>query len=135
MAPPQSNQCSLPPCTPGNLLGTSACCQNVLQVRVGRGLHQLVALMLRFDSEAELETHDLGRSLLLMLRSDGAGLEMRPQRMHFNRPQNPFEDIRGRLAAVDLAFRGLQAQVQLAVDFICESSDAGMHTKPLAVAV
>ena len=90
----------------------------------------LVALMHRFDSEAELETHDLDRSLLMMLRSDGAGLEICPQRMHFDRPENPFKAIRSRLAAVDLAF-----QVRLAVDFICESSDAGMHTKPLAVAV
>jgi hypothetical protein len=36
----------------------------------------LWALMLRFDSEADLETHDLGRSLLLMLRSDGPGQEL-----------------------------------------------------------
>ena len=70
----------------------------------------LVALMHRFDSEAELETHDLGRSLLLMLRNDSAGLEIRPQRLHFDRPENPFEAIRSRLAAVDLAFRGLQAK-------------------------
>ena len=79
--------------------------------------NNLRALMLRFDSEADLETHELGRSLLLMLRSDGAGLELLPQRMHVDRPPNPFEAIRSRLAAVDLAFRGLQAQVQLAVIF------------------
>jgi hypothetical protein len=95
----------------------------------------LWALMLRFDSEADLETHDLGRSLLLMLRSDGAGQDLQPQRMHLDRPENPFDAIRTRLAAVDLAFQGLQAQVQLALDVLCQSSDAGMHTNPIAVAL
>ena len=35
-------------------------------------------LMLRFDSEAELETHELGRSLLHMLRDDDIGLRVPP---------------------------------------------------------
>lgn len=77
--------------------------------------------MLRFDSEADLGTHDLGRLLLLMLCSDGHGQELRPQRMHFDRPQNPFEAIRTRLAAIDVAFQGLQAQVLLAVGVICQT--------------
>lgn len=95
----------------------------------------LRALMLRFDSEADLETHVLGRSLLLMLRNDDVGLEMCPQRMHFDAPVNPFEDIRSRLDAVDLAFRGLQPQVHLAVDFLSESKNSGLRMLAFAMAV
>lgn len=38
-------------------------------------------LMLRFDSEADLATHDLGRSLLLMLHDDDAGMQIVPPRV------------------------------------------------------
>lgn len=38
----------------------------------------LQELMLQFDSEAELETHELGRSLLHMLRDDDIGLRVPP---------------------------------------------------------
>jgi len=34
----------------------------------------LEALMWRFDSEAELESNDLGRALLFMIRNDEDGL-------------------------------------------------------------
>jgi hypothetical protein len=38
----------------------------------------LNALMRRFDSESVLETHELGRSLLLMLRDEDDGLRVLP---------------------------------------------------------
>ena len=85
-------------------------------------------LMLRFDSEAELETHELGRSLLHMLRDDDAGMEMYTQRMQFDAPSNPFYSIRGRLAEIDSAFRALQPQVRLHVDTNCLDRLAGMPT-------
>jgi hypothetical protein len=75
----------------------------------------LGALMLRFDFEAQLQTHVLGRALLLMLRDDDAGLEMSSRRMQFQAPLDPFEVIRSKLAAVDTAFQTLQPQVHLGV--------------------
>ena len=71
--------------------------------------------MIRFDSEAQLQTHVLGRALLLMLRDDDAGLEMPIHRMQFEARVNPFDAIRSRLSALDFAFQGLQRHVQLAV--------------------
>ena len=38
----------------------------------------LEALLLRFDSEAELESHELGCALLHMVRDDGGGLPALP---------------------------------------------------------
>ena len=67
--------------------------------------------MLRFDSEMELETHELGRSLLAMLGSDDVGL------YHLQTPvsrithDNPFDAVRERLAAATSAIRDLQDQV------------------------
>ena len=77
----------------------------------------LRALMQRFDSEAELQTHELGRSLLLMLRDDEIGLEIPPASTSCAAVANPFDAIRTRLAAVDTAFQNLQAQVLLVLDF------------------
>jgi hypothetical protein len=79
----------------------------------------LQALMLRFDSEAELESHALGRSLLFLVRDvDGdAGLELVSSRQHISAPANPFDAVRARLSNIDLAIRGLQTQVQLIVGF------------------
>lgn len=83
-------------------------------------------LMVRFDSEAELETHELGRSLLLMLRDDDAGMPMYTPRMVCDAPSNPFDSIRSRLAEIDTAFRALQPQVRLPVDINFERTLAGM---------
>lgn len=75
--------------------------------------------MRRFDSEIELESHALGRSLLLLVR-DGdsdAGLEHLSRRTHIVAPANPFDALRARLATVDIAIRGLHAQVQFTIGF------------------
>lgn len=77
----------------------------------------LRALMLRFDVEADLERHELGRSLLLMIRDNEAGLEIPAMAMGSAAAASPFDAIRARLAAVDDAFQCLQAQVLLAKYF------------------
>ena len=71
----------------------------------------LRALMLRFDSEWELETHELGRSLLYMLRNDDLGLDSMPRQVHLETRVNPFDDIRERLAASAIAIREMHDQV------------------------
>ena len=77
----------------------------------------LRALMLRFDNERELESHELGQSLLMMLRDDDDnGLDRLPSRIHSNVAPNPFDAIRAGLAAVDIAFRGIQPQVHAVVE-------------------
>ena len=73
----------------------------------------LEALMLRFDSVSELESHELGRSLLCMVRDDDAGFVGFPIHAQAVHRANPFDAIRHRLAAVDVAIQGLHAQVQL----------------------
>jgi len=73
----------------------------------------LHALMLRFDSERELESHELGRSLLFMIRDEDMGFPSWPRHSIVNAANNPFEAIHERLAAADLAIRDLQAQVSL----------------------
>ena len=75
----------------------------------------LTALMHRFDSEAVLATHELGRSLLLMLRDEETGLEILPPPLHLAAAVNPFDAIRGRLQALDTAFQALRPQVHPAV--------------------
>ena len=71
----------------------------------------LHSLMCRFDSEAELETHDLGRSLLMMVRDDNMCLERLPRQPPVLAPTNLFDVFRERLAAADLAIRDLHPQV------------------------
>ena len=73
----------------------------------------LTALMHRFDDESVLETHELGRSLLLMLRDEDIGLQILPPPSHFALAANPFDAIRSRLQAVDNAFHALRPQVHL----------------------
>ena len=73
----------------------------------------LRALMLRFDSESELESHDLGRSLLSMLRDDDIGLQSLPNTTPPPPMPSPFDLVRDRLAAAGLAIRNLHAQVHL----------------------
>lgn len=87
-------------------------------------------LMQRFDSESQLETHVLGRALLLMLRDDDGGMEMSSRRMQFEAPLDPFAAIRIRIAAVDTAFQALQPQVLLGV--VCPGS-CTVAEMPMAV--
>ena len=70
-------------------------------------------LMTRFDSEVELEAHELGRSLLFMIRHDDMGDEGLPRRDAPEASINPFADIRDRLAAVDSSIRSLHVQVHV----------------------
>lgn len=76
-------------------------------------------LMTRFDSEVELEAHELGRSLLFMIRHDDMGFEGLPRRDAPEASINPFADIRKRLAAVNSSIRDLHPQVRM---HACSSS-------------
>jgi hypothetical protein len=67
--------------------------------------------MLRFDSESELESTALGRSLLRMIRDDDIALPCTDSELPPPVPINPFTAIRERLSAVDIALQGLQPQV------------------------
>lgn len=67
--------------------------------------------MHRFDSELDLETHELGRSLLFMIRDDDMGLHTLPPPASYIAPVNPFDAVCERLAAVELAIRVLRPQV------------------------
>ena len=49
----------------------------------------LRALMLCFDSEVALETHELGRSMLLMLDDDDNGLQILPPPNAYLRASQP----------------------------------------------
>jgi hypothetical protein len=72
----------------------------------------LGALMRRFESESDLESNFLGRSLLHMIRDDDAPLPD-TQRHHFVDTQpNPFNAFRERLAAAEHAIQELRPQVQ-----------------------
>ena len=71
----------------------------------------LRALMRRFDSEADLESHELGRSLLCMLHDDDMGMHGFSPAVAIASPANPFDLVRERLAAAGMAIRGLQHQV------------------------
>ena len=76
--------------------------------------------MLRFDSELELESHELGRSLLFMIRDDDMGFNTLPTHSGIDAPTNPFDEIRERLAAVDSAILDLHPQVNVHACFTCE---------------
>ena len=93
----------------------------------------LRSLMLRFDSELELETHGLGRSLLLMIRDDDAGMDFSSHRLHLDVPSNPFDAIRSRIADIDLAFRALQPQVLLPADSTAHTTLVGMPALAFAM--
>lgn len=79
----------------------------------------LQSLMVRFDSEEELESHDLGRSLLYMVRDAEAEFGSLPLHVRTIQRADPFEDIRQRLAAVDVAIHGLHAQVLEDLNLFC----------------
>lgn len=71
----------------------------------------LRALMLRFDSEVQLQSHELGRPLLSMIGSEGAEFECLPQSLSIPPRPNPFQGVRERLALAALAIQDLNAQV------------------------
>ena len=95
----------------------------------------LRALMVRFDSEARLQSHELGRALLLMLRDEDVGFEMPSRQLQLDLPVNPFEAIRSRLSAVDTALQGLQAQVHLTAVSNPHCTIPGMFVLAFTVAV
>lgn len=71
----------------------------------------LRALMRRFDSESDLESHELGRSLLCMLHDDDMAMHGFPVRVAIPSTANPFDFVREHLAAAGTAIRGLQQHV------------------------
>lgn len=73
--------------------------------------------MLRFDSEVDLESHELGRSLLFMVRDEDAGIDSLRRHVHSAPRANPLHAVRERLAVVDLAFQDLHAQVHSVYNF------------------
>jgi hypothetical protein len=126
LASPWANQQSLPPRSANNLHGVPALVEMYCKWELQDDCSNLRELMVRFDSEAELETHELGRSLLLMLHDDDAGMPMYTQRMVYDAPSNPFDSIRSRLAKIDTAFWALQPQVRPPVNIYFERTLAGM---------
>lgn len=75
-------------------------------------------LMRRFDNKEELQSHDLGRSMLQMIRDDDAGVHELLPRSRFTPASNPFDAIRSTLAAVDTALQGMQPQVHAILDVV-----------------
>ena len=71
----------------------------------------LHSLMVRFDSEQELLSHELGRSLLFMVRDEDLGFGTMVTTDAVIATINPFDAVRERLAAADLAIHSLHAQV------------------------
>lgn len=67
--------------------------------------------MHRFDSEEELQSHELGRSLLCMLQDDDVGFGDLHRQAEPTVHANPFADLRNRLAAVGMAIQNLHPQV------------------------
>ena len=77
----------------------------------------LGALVSRFDSKEELGSHELGRALLCMVNDDEEGFGGLPQVVRISPPSNPFEMVRERLAAMDLAIGGLRPDVHVEPQF------------------
>lgn len=75
--------------------------------------NDLRSLLLRFDDESELETHELGRSLLCMLRDDDVGVPVMPTHTYRSLLDDPFVVARERLAAARLAISELQTEVHI----------------------
>ena len=71
----------------------------------------LRSLMLRFESVSELESHELGRNLLYMVRDDDDGIVSVPLPVPCIGAASPFDVVRERLASAALAIRGLRPQV------------------------
>lgn len=92
-------------------------------------------LMLRFDSEAELSTHELGRSMLLMIRDDESDMRILSPRVQISTADNPFDAIRTRLAAIGTAFQRLQPQVHVVPELHFPCSISGhkcCHWAPIS---
>lgn len=79
----------------------------------------LWALMLRFDSEEELESHALGRALLFMVRDDEDGVDSLPRLGTVVAPIDPFQAVRERLAAAGSAIHSLQQHVHPFLHLSC----------------
>lgn len=60
---------------------------------LGEDCTSLWALMVRSDSELELESHELGRSLLFMLRDEATTLHILPQSIPVVPMSNPFNAV------------------------------------------
>ena len=75
--------------------------------------------MRRFDSEVEWASHELGQSLLIMVRDEDDVVGEFQQHTQSPPRANPFDALTHRLAAVDLAFRDLHAQVLLVRNLSC----------------
>lgn len=71
----------------------------------------LRALMRRFDSETDLESHELGRSLLFMIRDEETHIDRLPQHVPIVVRDNPFDAIRDRLSVLGMAIQELRPQV------------------------
>ena len=67
--------------------------------------------MLRFDSELELGSHELGRSLLYMLHDDNVDFDNVPRQTYTPLRVNLFAGVTERLVAAGVAIRDLHAQV------------------------
>ena len=68
-------------------------------------------LMVCFDSELELESHELGRSLLFMVRDEATTHDILPQIIPLVLTASPFDIVRERLAATWFAIRSIHHQV------------------------
>ena len=69
--------------------------------------------MHRFDSQHELESHALGRSLLAMLADEGGCFESAPEEAPIAARPSPFDSVRERLAAAASTIRHLEVQAYL----------------------
>ena len=67
----------------------------------------LPALMCRFDSEFKLESHELSRSLLFIIRDDDVGLFGEPRQPTTRKAASPFHEVQERLAAAAIAIQDL----------------------------
>ena len=94
----------------------------------------LRALMLRFDGERALETDELGRAMLQMLRDDEIGFHIYPIPAQLPAAVNPFDEFRVSLAAVDTAIQALQPQVHSALGYIFSCTIPPMLFLPLCAA-
>ena len=72
----------------------------------------LWGLMVRYDCEADLASHNLGRSMLAMIHDDyDEAPQIVPPRVHRPTSVSPFDAIRSTLAAMDVALQTMRPQV------------------------
>ena len=122
VAPACSIPFALPPCVCATCMQLHPLIEMYCRWELEVDCTNFEALMVRFNYMAELESNKLGRSLLFMVRDDEDGLHMYAQHDHRDAPPfpiaNPFDVVRERLAAVDLAFYGLHPHVHVVLGFI-----------------